>query len=43
VQKFMGDGVLGLFGAPLAHEDDPERAFDSGLYMLARIAALGKE
>jgi class 3 adenylate cyclase/tetratricopeptide (TPR) repeat protein/predicted nucleic acid-binding Zn ribbon protein len=26
VEKFIGDAIVGLFGAPLAHEDDPERA-----------------
>src|SRR6266550_129214 len=26
VEKFIGDAVVGLFGAPIAHEDDPERA-----------------
>ena len=26
VDKFIGDAVLGVFGAPMGHEDDPERA-----------------
>ena len=26
VDKYMGDCIIALFGAPLAHEDDPERA-----------------
>ena len=26
VEKLMGDGVFGVFGVPVAHEDDPERA-----------------
>ncbi|MDH3306737.1 MAG: AAA family ATPase [Acidimicrobiia bacterium] len=26
VDKFLGDGMLALFGAPLVHEDDPRRA-----------------
>jgi class 3 adenylate cyclase len=26
VEKFIGDAVLGVFGVPVAHEDDPERA-----------------
>ncbi len=27
VEALAGDGLLALFGAPVAHEDDPERAF----------------
>jgi adenylate cyclase len=40
VAKFMGDAVLAVFGAPIAHEDDPQRALDSALDMLAGSAAL---
>ena len=40
VAKFLGDAVLALFGAPVAHEDDPERALDSALAIRARGAAL---
>src|ERR1700736_2228021 len=31
VEKFMGDAVVALFGAPVAHEDDPERAVRAAL------------
>src|SRR6266496_2761579 len=31
VEKFIGDAVMALFGAPTAHEDDPERAVRAGL------------
>src|SRR6195256_1074871 len=31
VEKFIGDAVGGLFGAPVAHEDDPERAVRAAL------------
>ena len=31
VEKFIGDAVVGIFGAPAAHEDDPERAVRAGL------------
>ena len=34
VEKFVGDAVLAVFGAPLAHEDDPERALSGALDML---------
>jgi len=37
--KFMGDGVLGYFGWPRAHEDDAERAVQAGL---ATIEAMGQ-
>ena len=38
VEKFVGDAVLAVFGAPVAHEDDPERALDAALDMLERGA-----
>ena len=31
VEKFIGDAVVGIFGVPAAHEDDPERAVRAGL------------
>ncbi len=31
VSELAGDGLLALFGAPVAHEDDPERAALTGL------------
>jgi class 3 adenylate cyclase/tetratricopeptide (TPR) repeat protein len=37
VDKFIGDNVMALFGAPLAHEDDPERAVRAGLGMQAAM------
>jgi adenylate cyclase len=40
VAKYLGDAVLALFGAPVAHEDDPERALDAALDMLAGAKAL---
>jgi class 3 adenylate cyclase/predicted ATPase len=33
IDKFIGDNVMGVFGAPTAHEDDPERAVRAGLAM----------
>ncbi len=38
VDKILGDGMLVLFGAPVAHEDDPERAVRAGLRMQEMLA-----
>jgi adenylate cyclase len=40
VEKFVGDAVMAVFGAPVAHEDDPQRALDASLDMLERAAGL---
>lgn len=40
VARLMGDGVLAFFGAPTAHEDDPERAVRCGLDMVREIDEL---
>ena len=40
VAKYMGDGVLVYFGYPLAHEDDAERAVQSGLELVAAVGRL---
>jgi class 3 adenylate cyclase len=37
IDKYIGDNVMGLFGAPVAHEDDPERAVRAGLAMQAAM------
>lgn len=42
VDKFIGDALLALFGAPAAHEDDPERALRAALDMIKRTAHLGE-
>ena len=39
VFEYAGDGLLALFGAPNAHEDDPERAILAGLEIVHSIAA----
>src|SRR5262249_61750922 len=43
VEKYVGDAVLAVFGAPRAHEDDPERACDAALEMLERSSTLSRE
>src|SRR5215470_19356487 len=40
VEKFVGDAVMAIFGAPVAHEDDPERALRTALAMHDAIGAL---
>ena len=42
LDKFIGDGVMAVFGAPVAHEDDPERAVGCALGMLAAIEELNQ-
>ncbi len=43
VQKFIGDAVVGAFGARVAHEDDPERAVRAALRILDSIEDLNRE
>jgi adenylate cyclase len=40
VEKFVGDAVMAVFGAPVAHEDDPVRALAAALAMQQGMAAL---
>src|SRR5690348_7080092 len=43
IKDLAGDGVLALFGAPLAHEDDPERAVRAALEIMASIRQYAEE
>ena len=40
MEKFIGDAVVGVFGARVAHEDDPERAVRAGLAICEQAAEL---
>ena len=42
VEKFIGDAVMALFGAPVAHEDDPERAVRAALAIRDGLAELNE-
>jgi class 3 adenylate cyclase/tetratricopeptide (TPR) repeat protein len=43
LEKFIGDAVVAVFGAPVAHGDDAERAVRAGLRVLERIEALNRD
>ncbi len=40
VEKFIGDAVVGVFGVPAVHEDDPERAVRAALWLLEAVEGL---
>ena len=40
LEKFIGDAIMAVWGAPTAHEDDAERAVRAGLELLAAVAKL---
>jgi class 3 adenylate cyclase len=42
VEKFIGDAVMGVFGAPAAHGDDPERAVRAAMAVLEAVAAMNQ-
>ena len=42
VEKFVGDAVMAVFGAPRAHEDDPERGLRAALLMREGMEALSR-
>jgi len=42
VEKFIGDAVMAVFGAPVAHEDDPERAVRTALAIREAIRELNE-
>src|SRR5438132_14221610 len=40
VEKFIGDAVMAVFGAPVAHDDDPERAVRAALRITELITEM---
>src|SRR6266542_2396519 len=43
VAQALGDGILALFGAPIAHEDHPQRALYAALRMQEEIGRYSKK
>ncbi|MCH7662861.1 MAG: AAA family ATPase, partial [Chloroflexi bacterium] len=43
VTRLLGDAILAFFGAPIAHEDDPQRAILAGLEILKSIQPFRKQ
>ncbi|HET7837153.1 MAG TPA: adenylate/guanylate cyclase domain-containing protein, partial [Variovorax sp.] len=43
VEKFVGDAVMAVFGAPRAHEDDPLRALEAAQDMMQRVERLSRQ
>lgn len=43
VEKFIGDAIMVVFGAPVSHENDPERACMSALEMMDAIPEINAE
>ena len=43
VEKFIGDAVMAVWGAPVAMEDDAERAVRAAIDLVAAVEALGAE
>ncbi len=41
VDKYLGDGVMAIFGAPVMRPDDPQRAIECALVICKRVASLG--
>jgi class 3 adenylate cyclase/tetratricopeptide (TPR) repeat protein len=42
IEKFIGDAVMAVWGAPTAHEDDAERAVRAALDLVDAVGVLGK-
>ncbi len=42
LDKYIGDAVMAYWGAPLAHDDDPKRAVNTGLEMMVELKKLNE-
>lgn len=43
VEKFIGDAVMAVWGVPISHEDDAERAVRAGLELVTRVTDMGED
>ncbi len=43
IDKYAGDNIMARFGAPIAHEDDPERAVRAAIGMQEELAKFSAE
>src|SRR2546427_9671356 len=43
LDKFMGDAIMALWGAPIPHEDDADRAMKCGLGQLEALEKMNKK
>src|SRR5439155_22873593 len=43
VEKFIGDAVMAVWGAPVAQEDDAERAVRAALELVDAVTAMGDD
>jgi adenylate cyclase len=43
LDKFMGDGIMALFGAPVSHPDDPVRSVQTALEMMDGLGHLNRK
>lgn len=42
IDKYLGDAIMAVFGAPRSHEDDPERALRAALSMRERLKTFNR-
>ena len=43
VDKYIGDAIMALYGAPLGHDDDPERAVQTAVEMIEALDGINDE